>query len=140
MRLVLDTNVLVASLIGRAAPRQLADAARTEVFQMCTSDALLAELEDVLSRPMFARRLQDAGLAARNLVEDLRRIALVVSPPVVPRVVARDPDDDHVLACAIVASADLIVSGDRDLLELRSYQGIPILNPADALARVLAGG
>lgn len=63
----------------------------------------------------------------------------MVSPPVVPRVVARDPDDDHVLACAIVASADLIVSGDRDLLELNSYQGIPVLKPADALARILAG-
>lgn len=138
MRLVLDTNVLVASLTGRAAPRQLAEAARTEVFQMCTSEALLAELEHVLSRPMFAQRLRDAGLTARDLVDDLRRIALVVSPPVVPRVVAKDPDDDHVLACAIVAAADLIVSGDRDLLELRSYEGIPILKPADALARILA--
>lgn len=84
MRLVLDTNVLVASLTGKAAPRQLADAARTEVFQMCTSEALLAELEHVLSRPMFAQRLRDTGLAARDLVDDLRRIALVVSPLVVP--------------------------------------------------------
>ena len=125
MRLVLDTNVLVASLTGKAAPRHLV--------------ALLADLLHVLSRPMFAQRLRDAGLTAPDLVDDLRRIALVVSPPVVPRVIVKDPDDDHVLACAIVASADLIVSGDSDLLELRAYQGIPILKPAEALARIAAG-
>jgi putative PIN family toxin of toxin-antitoxin system len=139
VRLVLDTNVLVASLTGKAAPRHLVEAARAEIFQLCTSQVLLAEFLHVLSRPMFARRLRDAGLTARGLVDDLGRIALVVSPPVVPRVVVKDPDDDHVLACAIVASADLIVSGDSDLLELRAYQGIPILKPADALARIAAG-
>ena len=66
--------------------RRLVEAARVEVFQLCTSQALLAELLHVLSRPMFAQRLRDAGL---------------------------------------------IVSGDSDLLELRAYQGIPILKPAD---------
>ncbi len=138
MRLVLDTNVLVSSLTGTAAPRKLVDAARAEVFTLCTSDTLLAELERVLSRATFARRLQAAGLTARGLVEDLRALALVVSPPHVPRVVANDPDDDHVLACAIVASADAIVSGDRDLIDLHAYQGIPILTPAEALARIPA--
>jgi len=47
-----------------------------------------------------------------------------------------DPDDDHVLACAVAAQADLIVSGDPDLLNLKSYQHIPIVSPVEALKRL----
>jgi predicted nucleic acid-binding protein len=50
--------------------------------------------------------------------------------------VCRDPDDDAVLALALAAQADLIVSGDEDLLALRHYQDIPILNPAQAVAQI----
>jgi uncharacterized protein len=78
-------------------------------------------------------RLQQAGLTPRGIVDDLRRIALLVSPPAVPRVVPNDPDDDHVLACALAASAELIVSGDRHLLALGSFQGMPIVKLAEAV-------
>ncbi len=47
-----------------------------------------------------------------------------------------DPDDDHVLACALVAKADLIVSGDRHLLQLQRYQGIPIVTAGEAVRRI----
>jgi predicted nucleic acid-binding protein len=52
--------------------------------------------------------------------------------------VLAEPDDDHVLACALAAKAEIIVSGDRHLLDLREYQDIPILNTADALQRLEA--
>jgi uncharacterized protein len=65
-------------------------------------------------------------------------LATVVQPaPIAPTVLA-DPDDDHVLACALAAKAELIVSGDRHLLGLHEYQGIPILNTSDALQRLEA--
>jgi predicted nucleic acid-binding protein len=57
--------------------------------------------------------------------------------------VCRDPDDDHVLACALAAQADLIVSGDADLLNLREYQSIRIVAAAEALRlieRAIPGG
>src|SRR6186713_1868945 len=93
-------------------PRQLLDAARAGEFELCTSEVLLAELLDVLDRSKFADRLAQAGLSPQILVDDLRKLAVVVSPTNVPRVVPTDPDDDHVLAAALAGAAELIASGD----------------------------
>lgn len=136
MRIVVDTNLLVSGLISSGVPRQLLDAARAGVFELCTSEVLLAELLDVLGRSHLAGRLERAGLVAATAVEDVRKMALVVAPQAVPQVVASDPDDDHVLAAALAARADLIASGDkRDLLPLGSYEGIPIITAREALQR-----
>lgn len=137
MRVVIDTNLLVSALIANGAPSRLLDAARAGVFELCTSEVLLAELLDVLGRSHLAGRMQRAGLDAASTVEDLRKMALVVAPQAVPQVVASDPDDDHVLAAALAAGADLIASGDgRDLLPLGSYQGIPIITAREVLERL----
>ena len=64
-------------------------------------------------------------------------VAIVVEPDAVPQI-ARDPDDDHVLACALEARADFIVSGDADLLTLKTYRDIPIVSAAEAMRRVEA--
>lgn len=63
----------------------------------------------------------------------------LAEPLDVPSVVPNDPDDDHVLACALAAKADLIVSGDRHLLALNRYQNIPIVSPAEAVNRIASG-
>ena len=63
----------------------------------------------------------------------LSELAEVIVPPPLPQPVCRDPDDDHVLACALAAQADLIVSGDADLLDLREYRSIRIVAAAEAL-------
>ena len=139
MRFVLDTNLLVSGVIAAGLPRRLVDAAKAGEFELCTSEVLLAELLDVLSRGKFAVRLAQAGLTPAGIVADMRRLAVVVSPQTVPRVVATDPDDDHVLAAALAGQADLIASGDkRDLLPLGSYEGILIVSAREAVQRLEA--
>jgi predicted nucleic acid-binding protein len=67
-------------------------------------------------------------------------VAILVQPTRVPRIVPNDPDDDQVLACALTAHADLIVSGDRKhLLPNGSYQGIRIVSPTDAWTLISNG-
>lgn len=137
MRFVIDTNLLVSGLMFGGLPRQLLDAARAGDFELCTSEVLLAELLDVLGRSKFADRIVQASLSPQILVDDLRKLAIVVTPTNVPRVVPTDPDDDHVLAAALAGAADLIASGDRrDLLPLGNYAGIPIVSAREAIERI----
>ena len=140
MRVVLDTNTLVSAILSPLGPpRRLLDNARAQVFELCSSPVLMAELLDVVSREKFAQRLAAAGLTPLGIVGEIRRLATMATPTDVPRVVADDADDDHVLACALTAQADLIVSGDKHLLKLGGqYQGIAIVTPAPAV--LLVGG
>ena len=128
-------------MISAGLPRRLVDGAKAGEFELCTSEVLLAELLDVLSRGKFAARLGQAGLTPQGMVDDLRRLALVVSPAGVLRVVPTDPDDDHVISAAVAGHADLIASGDkRDLLPMGSHQGIPIITAREAVERLEARG
>ena len=137
MRIVIDTNLLVSALISDDLPRQLLNAAKASEFEFCTSETLLDELLNVLSREKFAARLSRSDLTPQGIVDDLRRLAVIVTPIAVPRVVSTDPDDDHVLAAALAGRADLIASGDkRHLLPLGSYEGVEIVTARQALARL----
>ena len=139
MRLVLDTNTVLSALLWRGTPYRLLQAIRNQhpSLQLYSSPVLLEELTDVITRPSFSQRLNSIGKTVRQVLADYIEIVELVEPLEIPRIV-RDPDDDHVLACALAAKAEIIVSGDKDLLDLREYQGIPILNTADALQRLEA--
>ena len=135
MRLVLDTNVLVSGLLWRGAPYHLLHAIRQRpAMRLFSSQVLIEELADVLRRPTPAARLALIGLSAPAVLAILLESVDLVEPRDTPAVIADDPDDDHVLAAAMAANADMIVSGDRHLLTLGQHQGRRILPPAAALS------
>lgn len=134
MRLVADTKVVVSGLLWLGNPGRLLEATALGHVTLYTSPALVAELSATLSAPKLARPILRSGLALDDLLERYLNVAIVVQPATVLRVVPDDADDDEVLACALEAHADLIVSGDKHLLGLgKAYQGIPIVTPAHAL-------
>jgi putative PIN family toxin of toxin-antitoxin system len=140
MRAVADTNVVVSGLLWPGPSRRILTLARTGQLELFTSPALLAELEDVLSRRKFSRRLDLAGVGLQDLVLGYAALARVVLPAKIPLIIAEDPDDDEVLACALAAHAAVIVSGDRHVLSLAEYQGIRIMRPAELLVEHDPGG
>jgi putative PIN family toxin of toxin-antitoxin system len=138
VRLVLDTNVVISALLWRGTPYRLLETIRRQDgLVLYSSSALLAELTDVASRPALAKRLNTIGKTAPQILTDYLEAIELVEPVGVPRV-ARDLEDDHVLACGLAAAAELIVSGDRDLLVLDAYERIPIVTPAAALRQIQA--
>jgi putative PIN family toxin of toxin-antitoxin system len=141
VRIVLDTNVVLSALLWRGTPHHLlATIGQRSSILLYSSTALLEELADVLTRPSATKRLALIGRSAREVLTDFVEAIELVEPASVPRVVVGDVDDDQVIAAAIAARADLIVSGDRKhLLPLGSHQGIDIVDAAEAVRRIAAG-
>ena len=134
MKVVADTNTLVSGFLWDGLPARLLDAGLTSRFGLYTSAELLSELDETLRAPKFAERLTTRGYTAESLVGAFRfSCHEVVSPPRVSAPELRDSDDLHVLSCATAVPVDLIVSGDKDLLVLKSFRGIPIVTARRAL-------
>lgn len=90
----------------------------------------------MLGRSKFDTILKRSNTSREKTLAEVRQLAEVIEPPPLPQPVCRDPDDDAVLALAIAAQADVIISGDNDLLVLQQFNGIPILSPAQAAAQL----
>jgi putative PIN family toxin of toxin-antitoxin system len=134
--LVIDTNVLLSGLLWHGPPHALLVRARDGAVDLVLSPALIEELAEVLARPKFADILARTSRTPERILAELRRFVDVVAALPLPRPICRDPDDDEVLACALAARADLIVSGDDDLRVLGMFENIPIVGAAEALARI----
>lgn len=104
-----------------------------EGFDLLVSQALLTEYEEVLRYPRLQQRHHMSDAEITDVIAQLAENAVVVFPRMVLDVVADDPDDNVVLECATEGGADIIVSGDKHLLNLREFNGIQILSPAEFL-------
>jgi putative PIN family toxin of toxin-antitoxin system len=133
MRAVFDTNVLVSYLLTHRPPiATLIDyhLAR-EDFALVTAPALLEELDRVLRYPRLSHYYSEAERT--RFVALLLALSEVVDLPDTIPSICRDPDDDRVIACAVAGQADVIVSGDRDLLVLERVGSIYIRSAAQFL-------
>ena len=133
MRAVLDTNVVLSGLLWRGAPHALLGQVRAGTLGLVSSPALIAELARIVTRAKFRTVLARTATDPEHVVADVQLLADMIAPPPLPVPVCRDPDDDNVLALAVAARVDFIVSGDGDLLVLGTYADIPIWTPAGAL-------
>ncbi len=137
MRIVADTNTVVSAFLWGGLPAEVLSAARAQRITLFTSATLLAELEDVLTRDKHAARIRTVGSTPLAMLTGYRALTTLVRAPAIAPV-SRDPDDDQVLACALAAQAQLIVTRDKDLLVLKSFQGINIVDAREALERIEA--
>jgi putative PIN family toxin of toxin-antitoxin system len=136
LRLVLDTNVVIAALLWNGPPRQLLQAAIDGQIELATSQPLLVELTHSLGYAKFAKRVAAFNTSVAQLVQQYAAIASSTPAAVIAPAVPGDPDDDAVLACALAAQADLVVSGDAHLLNLKHFHQMLIVTPRAAFERV----
>jgi len=128
LRVVIDTNILISAIFWVGRPKRLLNVVRRGEVIFLTSKTLLAELKKVLTSGDKPFRLSERE--AKEIIEHLKDIAELVSTTSKVSV-CRDEADNRVLECALDGGADYIVTGDRDLLDLKSFKGIRIVKIGD---------
>lgn len=136
-RAVLDTNTIVSGIGWGGPPGAVLDAALAGHFEIVTSPALLDELRRVLSYPKLQAVIGD-GDELIELIELLALAAIVVTPTEAVEII-RDPDDNRLIEAAQAGQADIIVTGDQDLLTLMHIEQISILTPREFLETLNTG-
>ena len=131
-RVVIDTNVLISGLFSTTSTPALAvDRAVTKAQLVATTDTL-RELIEKLQSPKFDRYVRRERRDA--LLERVASLVEIIDV-LQPIRASRDPQDDKFLEAAVNGLADVIVTGDKDLLDLNPFRGIAIVTPATYLAR-----
>jgi putative PIN family toxin of toxin-antitoxin system len=128
-RVVADTNVLVSAIQFGGKPKQLLDLAVDGHVDLAISEAILEETLRVL-RDKFHRTPEEL----KETDKQLRVVGRIVAPTESINAVDADPSDDRILECAVAAKAEVVVSGDKHLLTLGSFRGMPIQRVGEFLA------
>ncbi len=137
-RVVLDTNVIVSgTLVDGGYAAKVLDAWRAGSFTLVISEAIIQEVKEVLNDPKLCAAYGLSRAKIGRLINLLRRYSVVVPGELDLAVVERDPDDDKVIIAAVEGQARYIVSGDTDLVALKSYRGMRILTPKEFVREVL---
>ncbi len=124
---VFDTNVLIAAIITEGVCSKLLHRARAGEFSLVSCPFIMQEFRRILSTKFRLSR-EEIAEAMEPVSEAIDK---VIEHGIKIRDVCRDADDDNIIACAVAAKASYLVTGDSDLLDLKSYQGIKIVTPRD---------
>jgi putative PIN family toxin of toxin-antitoxin system len=132
VKVVLDTNVVVSGTFFGGVPSEIVEAAKRGSVALCVSAEIVMEYHEILVR--FAGPGSEGDVAI--ILDGLLERATVVAPVELPSQISADRDDDMFIACALAAGADIIVSGDKHLLDLQGRIPVLVMKPREALARI----
>jgi len=129
MVIVLDTNVLISAIVFGGKPRLILEMAIRGEIELVLSDPILQEVQGVLSSKKFRYPVQ----VVVEITHQLTFLATMVYPRKEIKIIKNDLADNRILECAVVGEAKYIISGDEDLLSLKSYMKIKIVTPDEFL-------
>lgn len=133
MRVVIDTTVLISALLWKKKLTPLYHLINQCKITLCFSKATLAELIKVVSYPHIAAKAEQEKIDLIKLIKHFSSKSILSQPLKIPDLIKVDRFDNHFLACAKASGASFIISGDKHLLKLKEFQGIPIISPAEFL-------
>ena len=135
MRVVLDVNVWISALLWRGVPGQIVDLAQNQQITIFASARLLSELETTLRRTKLQPKIQSLGLSVEDLLTVARQLVELCPATSVDVPQLRARDDVIIIAAALAANAEVIITGDQDLLTLNEFEGVLIMTSTDFLNR-----
>ena len=133
MKIVIDTNVVISGTFFGGLPRRIIEAVAERKLRASASVEIVEEYNEIVQEMIDRKQ----GTLRRNLLDPFL-IQLEMIEPVTDVKVCRDPDDDKFIECAVDAKAVYIVSGDKDLLVIKEYQGIEIVTAAEFCEKYLS--
>ncbi len=131
----LDTNTLISGLLWDGNEARIIEKAEKKEIRLFISQEILEEIEGVLKREKFSKRLEDKEYTVEKAVAKVALISTLIEPTYKINVIKEDPDDNRVLECAVSAKADVIISGNAHLLNLAKYKGINIISANNFIKR-----
>jgi putative PIN family toxin of toxin-antitoxin system len=135
-RLTLDANIFISALVFGGKPEQLLEMALRGEVEIFISDEIVAEISRVLARPKFGLNVEEIAEAQHYIDKCTKR----VTPTMKLNVVESDPDDNKIVECAVESGSEAIVTHDKDLIRMGSYQGIEMIKVGAFLHRVQGQG
>jgi len=130
MRAVLDTNVFISGILWKGTPHKIIELAEKQKIEIAISLEILEELAGVIKRPKFKPYLNQAESTPQQIVERVVSLTQVFLSTKRVTIIKIDPTDNMFLSCALASGASFIISGDKHLLNLKQYQGIKVISPA----------
>jgi putative PIN family toxin of toxin-antitoxin system len=130
MKVVLDTHVLVSAFLSPSGvPARILKYFEQEAFELLLSEEILMEYKAALRYDQVKKAHKLADVQIAGVLEDLRAPSKLIRPTVSVSVVASDPDDNMLFACALAGGAQFVISGDTHVLAVKHYQEIQVLSP-----------
>lgn len=137
-KVVLDTNTLISGLLWDGNEVRVIEKAENKEIKLFISPELIEELEGVLKREKFCKRLEGKEYTVDKAVSKIALIATLIKPTHKINVIKEDSEDNRVLECAVSAKVDVIISGDSHVLDLKDYSGIDIITASEFIKQTVS--